>query len=127
MISSLSPKDTINPHLSQLLSPSHGNTHAQGTSYSVNTAKSSPSSLNLRLVGEHSLWAHHLWNASRVLADYFDSHPELVKGKNILELGGGGALPSLVAACNGAKKVSLVLMLFSYRSRLLSRIILTLN
>ena len=61
--------------------------------------------MNLRLVGEHSLWAHHLWNASKVLADYFDAQPELVKGKKVLELGAGGALPSFIAACNGAEKV----------------------
>jgi nicotinamide N-methyltransferase len=46
-----------------------------------------------------------LWNASKVLADYFDSHPDQVRGKRILEMGAGGALPSLVAACNAAEKV----------------------
>lgn len=65
----------------------------------------SPSTLNLRLVGQHSLWAHHLWNASKVLADYFDLHPDLVKEKRVLELGAGGALPSFTAACNGAERV----------------------
>jgi nicotinamide N-methyltransferase len=29
----------------------------------------------------------------------------LIKGKKVLELGAGGALPSLVAAVNGAEKV----------------------
>jgi nicotinamide N-methyltransferase len=70
-------------------------------------ANSSPSKLNIRLVGQHSLWAHHLWNASKVLADYFDMYPDLVRGKKILELGAGGAVPSLVTACNGAEKVLL--------------------
>ena len=56
-------------------------------------------------MGQHSLWAHHIWNASKVLADYFDTHHELVKGKKVLELGAGGALPSFIAACNGADKV----------------------
>ena len=65
----------------------------------------SPSTLKLRLVGQHSLWANHLWNASKVLADYLDSLPDLVEGKRILELGAGGALPSFIAACNGAEKV----------------------
>jgi nicotinamide N-methyltransferase len=64
-----------------------------------------PSTLNIRLVGQHSLWAHHLWNAGKILADYFDLHPELVKGKKILELGAAGALPSFTAASNGAEKV----------------------
>jgi nicotinamide N-methyltransferase len=68
-------------------------------------ANCSPSILKLRLVGQHSLWAHHLWNASKVLAYYFDSHPDLVQAKKILELGAGGALPSFIAACNGADKV----------------------
>lgn len=40
-----------------------------------------------------------------VMANYFDQHPELVSKKKILELGAGGALPSLVTACNGAEKV----------------------
>jgi EEF1A N-terminal glycine/lysine methyltransferase len=51
------------------------------------------------------LWAHYLWNAAKVLSDYFDLHPDVVKGRKVLELGAGGALPSLVAACNGAEKV----------------------
>jgi EEF1A N-terminal glycine/lysine methyltransferase len=65
----------------------------------------SPRTLNLRFVGQHPLWGHHLWNASKVLADYFDLNPELVRGKRVLELGAGGALPSFIAACNGAEKV----------------------
>jgi EEF1A N-terminal glycine/lysine methyltransferase len=42
-----------------------------------------------------------------VLADYFDSHASLVRDKKVLELGAGGALPSFIAACNGAEKVCL--------------------
>lgn len=56
-------------------------------------------------MGSHPLWAHHLWNASKVFASLFDKTPSLVKNKYILELGAGGALPSLVAALNGATKV----------------------
>ena len=73
---------------------------------SPRTANFSPPTFGLRLVGQHSLWAHHLWNAAKVLADYFDSNPHLVRGKTVLELGAGGALPSFTAACNGAEKVS---------------------
>ncbi|KAI8062492.1 putative methyltransferase-domain-containing protein [Gongronella butleri] len=62
-------------------------------------------SLRLQLVGSHPLWAHHLWNASKVFADLFDEFPELVRGKTVLELGAGGALPSLVSALQGASKV----------------------
>jgi nicotinamide N-methyltransferase len=57
------------------------------------------------LVGSHPLWAHHLWNASKVFASLFDRNPSLVQNKHILELGAGGALPSLVASYNGASKV----------------------
>lgn len=39
------------------------------------------------------------------MADYLDLNPHLVRGKNVLELGAGGALPSLICACNLAKKV----------------------
>lgn len=39
------------------------------------------------------------------MSDYFDLNPEVVRGQTVLELGAGGALPSIVAACNGAKKV----------------------
>ncbi|ORX53607.1 hypothetical protein DM01DRAFT_1336141 [Hesseltinella vesiculosa] len=61
--------------------------------------------MTIQLVGSHPLWAHHLWNASKVFADLFDKSPELVQGKTVLELGAGGALPSLVAALQGASKV----------------------
>ncbi|GBC17145.2 hypothetical protein RIR_jg33014.t1 [Rhizophagus irregularis DAOM 181602=DAOM 197198] len=61
--------------------------------------------LNIRLVGSHPLWAHLLWNAGKCFAWYLDEHKELVKGKKVLELGAGGALPSLIAAVNGAEKV----------------------
>ncbi|KAI9306788.1 putative methyltransferase-domain-containing protein [Cunninghamella echinulata] len=61
--------------------------------------------LNIRLVGSHPLWAHHLWNASKIFASLFDEYPELVKDKTVLELGAGGALPSLVAATHQPVKV----------------------
>lgn len=56
-------------------------------------------------MGSHPLWAHHLWNASKVFASLFDTTPSLVQDKYILELGAGGALPSLVASLNGAASV----------------------
>jgi predicted nicotinamide N-methyase len=80
--------------------------HEIGTRFRIHPVNYSPSTLTLRLVGQHSLWAHHLWNAAKVLADYFDLHPELVKGKTVLELGAAGALPSFTTACNGAEKVT---------------------
>lgn len=38
-----------------------------------------------------------LWPASIALSEYLESHPEIVKGKKVLELGCGLGLPSLVA------------------------------
>ncbi|KAF9027131.1 hypothetical protein BDZ89DRAFT_987503 [Hymenopellis radicata] len=61
--------------------------------------------LKIRLVGSHPLWAHHLWNAALALATYLDHHTELYAGGNVLELGAGGALPSIVTLNNGAGKV----------------------
>ncbi|KAF4614189.1 hypothetical protein D9613_007581 [Agrocybe pediades] len=61
--------------------------------------------INIRLVGSHPLWAHYLWNAALALASFLDSHRELYQGRNVLELGAGGALPSIVTAKNGVQKV----------------------
>jgi len=63
--------------------------------------------IEIRLVGSHPLWAHHLWNAARAFATYLDCHPTLYRGKNVLELGAGGGLPGLVTVLNGAKKTIL--------------------
>ena len=45
------------------------------------------------------------WNAALALADYLDLNTDLYASGNVLELGAGGALPSIVAANNGASKV----------------------
>ncbi|KAI0077623.1 nicotinamide N-methyltransferase [Panus rudis PR-1116 ss-1] len=65
------------------------------------------SSIEIRLVGSHPLWGHHLWNASRAFATYLDLHPELYADRSVLELGAGGGLPGIVAALNGAASVLL--------------------
>lgn len=44
-----------------------------------------------------------LWPASEALSLYLADHPELVKGKTVLELGSGLGLPSLVASHLGGK------------------------
>ena len=44
-----------------------------------------------------------LWPAAQGLAKYLGERPELVKGKSVLELGGGLGLPSLVATHLGGK------------------------
>ncbi|KAJ3494154.1 hypothetical protein NLJ89_g10867 [Agrocybe chaxingu] len=61
--------------------------------------------LKIRLVGSHPLWAHHLWNAAIAIATFLDANAELYRSRHVLELGAGGALPSLVTANNGAAKV----------------------
>lgn len=61
--------------------------------------------LTLHLVGYSPTEAHHLWNGSRVVSDYFEADPTRVKGRTVLELGAGAGLPSLTAGILGAKKV----------------------
>ncbi|MCJ1254949.1 nicotinamide n-methyltransferase [Lignoscripta atroalba] len=62
--------------------------------------------LRLRLVGHSPLWGHLLWNAGQVVSEYLQQHaPALVQGKDVLELGAGAGLPSIVCAIMGAKKV----------------------
>ncbi|KAF5350050.1 hypothetical protein D9756_009196 [Leucocoprinus leucothites] len=63
-----------------------------------------PRDIRIRLVGNHPLWAHHLWNASRSFASLLDA-TRLCQGQTVLELGAGGALPSIIAALSGALKV----------------------
>ncbi|KAF9482842.1 hypothetical protein BDN70DRAFT_874423 [Pholiota conissans] len=79
------------------------------TTYTRNGSKvTSPDdwrSIDIRLVGSHPLWAHYLWNAALALASFLDSNVDLFKGRCVLELGAGGALPSIVAAKLGARKV----------------------
>ena len=49
---------------------------------------------------------HLLWNAGRVIAQYLeDNVNDLVKDKDVLELGAGAGLPSLVCAARGARQV----------------------
>ncbi|KAG8942767.1 nicotinamide n-methyltransferase [Tulasnella sp. 419] len=64
--------------------------------------------ITVRLVGNHPLWGHYLWNAAKSFATYLDLHSNsLCKGKSVLELGAGGGLPGLVCALNGAQRVLL--------------------
>lgn len=68
-------------------------------------SQSKQDEIKLRLVGSSPLWGHLLWNAGIYTAKHLDKYPELVKDKNVLELGAAGALPSVVAGMIGAKKV----------------------
>ena len=60
---------------------------------------------------------HLLWNAGQVISEYLQLHAEeLVVGKDVLELGAGAGLPSLVCGILGARKVggAAVQEIFSY-------------
>lgn len=79
---------------------------AHFVSYERKVSGLDPSEISLRLVGKSPLWGHLLWNAGKYTADYLDSHAEeLIRGKNVLELGAASALPSLICGINGAKAV----------------------
>ncbi|KAB5583063.1 hypothetical protein GE09DRAFT_289417 [Coniochaeta sp. 2T2.1] len=72
----------------------------------THTLASTGQVLTLHLVGHSALEAHHLWNGSRVCADFFEADPtSTVAGRTVLEIGAGAGLPSLAAAILGAEKV----------------------
>ena len=49
---------------------------------------------------------HLLWNAGRVVSEYLeDDAARLIEGKDVLELGAGAGLPSLICAGRGARTV----------------------
>lgn len=72
--------------------------------YSIYTRKPPSIDITIRLTGSHPLWAHHLWNSSRSISRYFETPPNqhLFRSKNVLELGAGGALPSIVISTSRA-------------------------
>ena len=75
---------------------------ATSTSYTTKLGDVIP----LRLVGHNPLWGHLLWNAGQITARYIEENAvDLVAGRNVLELGAGAGLPSLICAMSGAKKV----------------------
>ena len=51
------------------------------------------------------LFASDVWGGAVVISDYFRNNPGVVKGKNVIEVGAAGALPSMVALALGAKQV----------------------
>ncbi|KAI9823754.1 MAG: nicotinamide n-methyltransferase [Thelocarpon impressellum] len=62
--------------------------------------------VTLRLVGHNPLWGHLLWNAGRIISDYLEERGhDLVRDRDVLELGAGAGLPSLVCATLSARKV----------------------
>lgn len=67
--------------------------------------RETPQTITLHLVGYSPTEAHHLWNGSRVISEYFETNPAEVRGRTVLELGAGAGLPSLVSAVLGARRV----------------------
>ena len=51
------------------------------------------------------LFASDVWGGAVVISDYFRNNPNVVTGKNVIEVGAAGALPSMVALALGAKQV----------------------
>ncbi|KAK7953746.1 hypothetical protein PG996_014638 [Apiospora saccharicola] len=60
--------------------------------------------ITIHLVGYNLYEGHYLWNGSRFVSQWIETHVHLVKGKTVLEIGAGGGLPSLVTAHLGARK-----------------------
>lgn len=71
----------------------------------LSSSPSNPKTITLHLVGYSPTEAHHLWNGSRVISEYFEANPAQVSDKTVLELGAGAGLPSLVSAVLGARRV----------------------
>jgi predicted nicotinamide N-methyase len=76
-----------------------------GTGRMVSSKTRDISSLKNAENSAHSLFADNLWPGCFVLADILACNAHLCRAKYSLELGAGSALPSLVAAALGAKKV----------------------
>ncbi|KAH7020963.1 uncharacterized protein B0I36DRAFT_27409 [Microdochium trichocladiopsis] len=73
----------------------------QVTSHVMKSGKT----ITLHTVGQSALDAHHVWNGSRVISDYFETHLDEIQGRTVLELGAGAGLASISAAILGAAKV----------------------
>ena len=54
---------------------------------------------------EHKLMAHYVWESSIKMASFIATGRIKVQGKTVLELGAGGALPSVVSLHMGSKLV----------------------
>lgn len=62
--------------------------------------------LQINLVGSSPLYGHILTHACLYLAKYIEKNAEtMIRGKTVLEVGSGGALPSILSAHLGAKYV----------------------
>ncbi|CAI7678832.1 unnamed protein product [Penicillium manginii] len=64
--------------------------------------------VRVRLVGSHPLYGNLLWNAGRTSAHYIEERTEdLIRGKDVLEIGAAAGVPSIVSAIQGANTVVL--------------------
>ncbi|CAL6100834.1 Nicotinamide_N-methyltransferase [Hexamita inflata] len=63
--------------------------------------------ITVRLPLEHSLWAHVLFNASKVCVDLIQSGEIDIMHKSVLELGAGSGICSFASIRSGAAHVSL--------------------
>ena len=91
--------------------------------YKLDKPINSIHTIHLRLLNKHALWGDHLWNGARWTADYLTgcitipqplalgdcSHfidvKACMRGKNVLEMGAGAGLPSLLCGLMGARLV----------------------
>lgn len=69
------------------------------------TTRITNSDLQINLVGASPLYGHILTHACLYLTNYIEQNADTVKGKTVLEVGSGGALPSILSAHLGAKYV----------------------
>ena len=60
---------------------------------------------DVRLIREHGLWSHVLFNASRVAVDCVLDETVDVRDKAVLEIGGGCGVVSLACFAQGARLV----------------------
>lgn len=98
---------------------------------SASTVQVSPSlSLRLRVAADDArvsaearrcLFAGHIWSGSRSLASFLASQESIVRGKSVVEVGCGAALPGLAAAALGAREV----VLSDYPSEALQKVVET--
>ncbi|CAI7625308.1 unnamed protein product [Penicillium glandicola] len=64
--------------------------------------------VRVRLVGSHPLYGNLLWNAGRTSSHYIEEHTEnLIRNKDVLEIGAAAGVPSIVSAIQGARTVVL--------------------
>lgn len=77
----------------------------QGTLATYSTLTTN-TDLQINLIGSSPLYGHILTHACLYLAKYIEkTAPETIRGKTVLEVGSGGALPSILSAHLGAKYV----------------------